>query len=161
MSGRVDETNHAELKERHLSPQSEIADFCQEDNTTYVAVVSLPRDNISDIVDEVWPELGMPEWALKRFLKRRSGYRSNSAVDCPHEKAYRDTDLHGIYQSHLHSSSEAKRRLNEAVEKVASGENITLVCYEEDGQSCHRHLLVDIIRERVERRENSRFKLSA
>lgn len=160
MSGRIDETNYAEVKEKHLSSQCELAEFTEQ-QTTYIAVVSLPRHGIEDAVDEVWPELGMPQWALKRFLKRRAGYKTNSAVDNPHEKAYEDVSLHGIYQSHINESKEAQERLHEAVERLTSGENITLVCYEEEGESCHRHMLLDIIRERVEQRENCRFKLSA
>jgi hypothetical protein len=160
MSGRIDETNYSEVKEKHLSAQAELADW-SNDTTTYIAVVSLVRGSMEEYVDEVCPELGMPEWALKRFLQRRAGYRGNSAVDSPHEKAYEDVHLHGIYQSYLSDSEEAQDKISDLVERVLAGENITLVCYEEGGKSCHRHLLVNIIRERVERREQSQFKLRA
>jgi hypothetical protein len=161
MSGRIDDISFSKLKEKRLSSQSEIVDFCSDENTTYIAVVSLPRDSIEEYVDMVWQELGMPEWALKRFLERRAGYRGNSAVENPHEQAYEDVHLHRIYQSHLSDSEAAQDRIDELVERVVSGEKISLVCYEEDGQSCHRHILVDIIRERVERRKECKFTLRA
>jgi hypothetical protein len=156
MSGRIDETNYSEVKENHLSSQAELAEFTEQ-QTTYTAVTSLPRRSIGEYVDEVWPELGMPEWALNRFLERRAGYRGNSAVDDPHERAYEDVHLNGIYQNYLNESKEAQNRLHEAVERLISGENITLVCYEDAGQSCHRHILVSVIRERVESREDCKF----
>lgn len=157
MAGRIDETHYSKLKERKLSDQSELGKFTDE-QTTHIAVVSEPRGNISDITDEMWPELGMPQWALYKFLEKRSGYRTNSAVEDPHERAYSEMNLSAIYQKHLKESDEARARLHEAVERATSGENITLVCYEESGESCHRHMLVDIIRERVQSREDCKFK---
>jgi len=160
MVGRIDETNYHEVKQRHLSSQCELNDFTKQ-QTTYVAVVSEPRGGIGRFVDEVWPELGMPEWALHKFLERRAGYRTNSAIDDAHNTAYEEVGLHGIYQDHLSNSSAARERINEAVERILSNENITLVCYERGGDSCHRHILVDVIRERVQSRQDCKFKLRA
>lgn len=160
MAGRLDETSYAVLKERKLSDQAEILDYTG-DETTFVAVVSEPRGHMLEVVDEWWPELGMPEWALKRFLERRAGYRTNSAVEDAHNKAYEDTHLSGIYQKHLNENEEARQRLHEAVERLVSGEDITLVCYEQDGEKCHRHILMDVIQGRVESRQNCKFKLRA
>ena len=70
-------------------------------------------------------------------------------------------NLRSIYQTHLKESRNAKQRLAEAVERLTSGENLTLVCYETGSDECHRHLLIDKINKRVERRENCKFKLSA
>lgn len=160
MSGRIDETYLSKLKERKLSDQSEIDDFTEE-KTTYIGVVSEPINGMQDVVDEVIPELGMPEDALYEFLERRSGYRKNSAVDFPHNKAYEDVGLHGIYQNYIAENNAAQRRLHELVERVGSGENITLVCYESGGEKCHRNILVNILKERVQSREDCKFELSA
>jgi uncharacterized protein YeaO (DUF488 family) len=160
MSGRIDETNYADAKQRHLSSQSELDEWCEAESTL-VAVTSTPRGSIETYVDEVIPELGMPERALKSFLALRAGYRTNSAVDDAHNKAYEDESLSSTYDNYIEKSPEAQRKLSELTERVVSGENITLVCYEEDGDACHRHKLVALLQERVESRESCRFKLSA
>ena len=160
MSGRLEETAFANLKEQQQSAQSSLSEYSNE-SETYIAVVSEPRRGIENYVDEVWYSLGMPSWALKKFLARRSGYRGNSAIDDPHNQAYVDMNLRNIYQSHLKNDEAAQGRISEAVERLTSGENITLVCYETGGDKCHRHLLIDEISKRVESRENSKFKLSA
>lgn len=151
MSGSVDEIDYATLKQRVGSAQSSLGDF-SDDTPTYIAVVSLPRGDISDIVDETAPELGMPERALKEFLATRSGYRSNSAIDDPHNQAYDDVGLSETYRDHL-TTDAAIDTIDDVVERVLDGEDITFVCYEEDGEKCHRHLLVGVIQELVERRE--------
>jgi Protein of unknown function, DUF488. len=160
MSGRLKEIAFSELKEKHLSPQSSLTEYSGTE-PTYIAVVSEPRGNIEDVADEVWTELGMPEWALKKFLARRAGYRSNSAISNAHNQAYVDMDLDSVYKRHLQKSNEAQARVLEAVERLTSGENITLVCYESSGEKCHRHLLIDKIADRVAERENCRFELHA
>lgn len=160
MSGRLQEISFSELKERQQSTQASLDDYATSD-TTYVAVVSLPTGNIEDIADEVWESLGMPEKALKNFLARRSGYRSNSAIDKPHNQAYADIGLTEIYRAHIEESDAATRRISDATERLVSGENITLVCYEPKGKECHRHLLIDMIEQEVESRENCKFTLSA
>lgn len=160
MSGRLQEISFAELEERQQSTQSSLDQY-SDTETTYVAVVSLPRHGIEDTVDEVWPEVGMPERALKTFLARRAGYRGNSAIDDPHNQAYEDVGLREVYLSHLENSVEAQRRVSDATERVVAGENITLVCYEGDGEKCHRHILIEKITENIERREASKFTLRA
>lgn len=160
MTGRLQEISFAELKQQQQSSQASLSEYCNE-SETYIAVVSEPRRNIEDIVDEVWPELGMPTWALKKFLARRAGYQTNSAIDDPHNQAYIDMNLSAIYYNHLQNSNEAKRRIAESVNRLVAGENITLVCYETGGDKCHRHLLIDKISKQVERRESSKFTLRA
>lgn len=160
MSGRLQETNFSELEKRQQSTQSSLSSWSDND-TTYVAVVSRPTHGISDTVDEVWTELGMPEKSLKTFLARRDGYRGNSAIDDPHNQAYADVGLSDVYTDYIENSAAAQHRIREAMERVVSGENITLVCYEEDGKNCHRHILIDEIRDRVEERESCKFTLRA
>jgi hypothetical protein len=160
MSGRLQEISFSELEERQQSSQSSLDQY-SDSETTYVAVVSLPTSRIEDATDEVWPEVGMPEKALKTFLARRSGYRGNSAIDDPHNQAYEDVGLREIYLEHLEKSRAAQDRIRDTVERVVAGENITLVCYEGDGEKCHRHILIDKISEKVESREACKFELRA
>ncbi len=160
MSGRLQEISFSELEERQQSSQSSLDQY-SDSETTYVAVVSLPTSRIEDATDEVWTEVGMPEKALKTFLARRAGYRGNSAINDPHNQAYEDVGLREIYHEHLEKSCAAQDRIRDTVERVVSGENITLVCYEPDGQKCHRHILIDKISEKVESREACKFELRA
>ena len=159
MSGRIEETNYEDAKQRYLSDQCELTEFTNSD-TTYIAVTSLSRGSIEKYVDEVMDELGMPQRALTLFLKKRAGYRGNSAVEFPHEKAYDEADLEDAYRKHI-QHPHPSHSITELVERVVSGENITLVCYEEEGKSCHRHILVDEIKSQVESRENCEFTLRA
>lgn len=158
MSGRLDETSYSDVREKYLSPQSTLSSW-NDDNTTYAAVTSLPSGSIEEYVDEVWPELGMPESALRKFLAVRSGYSTNSAIDDSHNQAYEDTNLSAIYYKHL-NKERVQLRMQKIVERVVAGENITLVCYEEEGESCHRHILLEELRKMVERRESCRFEFS-
>lgn len=159
MSGQLDEIAFSVLKAQQQSAQSSLSEYSNE-SETYIAVVSEPRGGIEDYVDEVCRPLGMPSWALKKFLARRSGYRTNSAIDDPHNQAYVDMNLRSIYQKHLQKDS-VRSQISDLTERLTSGENITLVCYETGSDKCHRHLLIDEISERVERRESCRFELSA
>jgi len=159
MSGKLDEVAFSTLKEQQQSAQSSLTEYSNE-SETYIAVVSEPRYGIEDYVDEVCRPLGMPSWALKKFLARRSGYQTNSAIDDAHNQAYVDMNLRSIYQSHLQKEP-VQSQLAELTERLASGENITLVCYESGSDKCHRHLLIDELSKRVESRENCKFELSA
>lgn len=151
MSGRLNETSFAEVKEQQHSSQSSLAEY-SDTGPTYIAVVSEPTGGIEDYVDEVWEPVGMPSWALQKFLSRRSGYRGNSAIDDPHNQAYVDMNLSSIYERHLEKDDDAERLLTEATDRLCAGENLTLVCYEESGERCHRHRLIDEINKRVKER---------
>jgi len=158
MSGKLDEMAFDTLKAQKQSPQSSLIEY-SDDTETYIAVVSRPRSGIAGYADEVNQTLGMPSWALQKFLARRSGYRTNSAIDDPHNQAYVDMNLRSIYQRHLQKDA-VTSEVKDLAERVIAGENITLVCYESGGDKCHRHLLIEKIQERVESRENCGFKLS-
>ena len=148
MAGELSETHYAEVRENYESSQAQLTAFSNDDSPTTIAVVRLPRDtNI---------ELGMPERALRTFWSYRSGYRTNSAEDNPTQRAYEEADLERRYLEYLRKSDEAQEALSSIESRLDSGEDIALVCFEEPGAPCHRHLLVDIIRERMD----SRFRFS-
>lgn len=156
MSGRLKERDYYTVREGYESDQRSLDEWTDSDETL-IAVVRKPRDTgIDEMCDEWWAELGMPEWALKKFWELREGYRMNSAVDDPHEKAYEDANLSAIYYKHLHNSEGAQKRVNELADRLDAGENIVLVCFEQGDDSCHRHMLLDV----VERRRSCQFSLS-
>jgi uncharacterized protein (DUF488 family) len=98
----------------------------------------------------------MPEKYLSKFLKRRSEYRMNSAIDNPTNRAYDDLELDDKYTEHVRDSEKAQSAITSLVSRLDDGEEVTLVCYEESHQRCHRHLLMEMIDSRSE----SDFQLS-
>lgn len=157
MSGRLSQTDYHSIRDEYDPDQSSLFDYGGDANATTVAVVRLPRETgIDEMCDEWWPELGMPEDALKQFWSLRSDYRANRDVDNPDERAFREAGLGPRYREHVRNSDEAQQRLNEAVERLEDGEDLTLVCFEEEGKPCHRHILCEFIENRREIRARSR-----
>lgn len=150
MSGRLREIDYQSLKERRESDQQQLSSYT-EDEPTYIAVVSCPRDTgIEEYCDEWWPELGIPERHLQRFWSYRAGFSTNSAVDNPVQRAYDEARLDYHYGRHIRTSDDAQQALSELVSRLDTGEDITLVCFEERHEACHRHQLIDIIETRLE-----------
>lgn len=110
MSGWIDETNYSDVKEKYLSTQSSLASW-SDSSTTHIAVTSLPRGSMEEYVDEVLFELGMPECVLRRFLQRRAEYKTNSAVENAHEKAYEDTHTFEAFTRAISTNQKRHRRL--------------------------------------------------
>lgn len=154
--GTLSETDYQTVKNQYLSDQLLLSDYADSDETL-IAVVRKPgNSNIEEYVDEHWPELGMPEYALNRFRELRAGYRTNSAVEDAHNKAFRDANLEQIYREHLTTES-AEKRLREAELRLNRGEDLTFVCFEKENQSCHRHILIDVLRERMSKETQFTF----
>lgn len=148
MTGVLREACYKSVKERARSEQSLLSDFQQTDAVT-VAVVRLPRDTgIDEICDEWKPALGVPEHHLKRYWQYRSGYRTNSAVDDAVKRAYDDAHIDYHYRKYVRDSDEAQNALSGIVSRLENGEDVTLVCFEECPQNCHRTILMDMIEAR-------------
>lgn len=152
--GTLSETDYQSVKHEYKSDQVLLTDYSDSEKTR-IAVVSKPGGSgIEEYCDEHWPELGMPEYALKKFRELKAGYETNSAVDDAHNKAFEDANLEAIYRKHL-DTDEAEARLREAEMRLNSGEDLTFVCFEGEGERCHRHILLDVLRER--RSSESKF----
>lgn len=130
--------------------QSTFSSFGVESQETLIGVVSRPTERMQTVTDEIMPALGMPEKWLEKYLQKRSQYRLNDGITEPGDKAYTDLKLDSRYCEYVQNSSEAQACIDEIITRLESGEHITLVCFEESGKKCHRHLLLDIIRERSE-----------
>lgn len=154
MTGRLTEACYASVKEEHESDQQLLTKYSTEQDTT-IAIVRKPgNSSIVAYCDEHMPELGMPRKPLQLFHELRAGYRTNSAVSDPHNKAFSDANLEKEYHEYLTDSVKAQNAIQEIAQRVRFGENIRLVCYEEDGERCHRHLLMDIIEDRISSSES-------
>lgn len=161
MVGDVSEQSFASLKDSIESEQTHLSSFGSAQSPTTIAVVRAPRDTgIDDLCDEWIPELGMPKWALERFWEFRSGYRTNTAVDNPTQRAWNDAKLDYHYRNYLNSSEEAQAALQLIVDRLYSGEDITLVCFEERPDPCHRHILLERIENLLDAR-SGRFEITA
>ena len=155
MVGVLRETNYHQIREDYESDQQQLSAFSDDDDPTTIAVVSRPRDTEIDVMCDEWmPALGMPEKHLERFWKYRSGFKTNSAVDNPTQRAYDEARLDHYYNRHIQTSDEAQKALSELVCRLNNGEDITLVCFEERPEPCHRHRLKEI----VEARLSSQYK---
>ena len=131
-------------------PAGSWASVYTDDCPTTIAVVSLPRDTgIEEICDEWKPELGMPQEHLRRFWSYKSGFTTNSAVDNPVERAYDEARLDYHYDRYIRTSDKAQNALREVVSRLNDGEDVTLVCFEESADACHRHKLKEIIEARL------------
>jgi hypothetical protein len=149
MSGELAETNYAEVRENAESAQSQLSSWSTDPDPTTIAVVRAPRDtNIEEYCDEWRKELGMPRWALERFWEYRAGYRTNTAVSNPTRRAYDDANLDLHYEKYITDSEQAQQSIDELVSRLNSGEDITLVCFEEPSEPCHRHRLKALIEAR-------------
>lgn len=149
MTGSLRSSYYEAIREQQLSNQRSLSDFCQADSSpTTIAVVTRPGD-LTKYCDEWVAELGMPEKYLKRYRQYLSGYKTNSAVDDPHLRAWNDAQLEEEYLKHVRNSDEAQKALTELVCRLNDGEDITLVCFEKPSQPCHRHLLIDLIESRL------------
>ncbi|MBS3793064.1 DUF488 domain-containing protein [Candidatus Bipolaricaulota bacterium] len=47
-------------------------------------------------------------------------------------------------------SQESQERLTQIAEKVAENKDIRLICYEGEGEHCHRHILKSLVEEKLE-----------
>jgi hypothetical protein len=113
-------------------------------------VVSDPNDTgILEATDEFYPELGMPSHALNEFRYIRESYNAKNPVR-KHNEAFIKANLDGAYTSHLQFNEEAQQAVEEIAERVVNGEDITLVCFEKPPKKCHRYILQDHIRKRVD-----------
>lgn len=149
MSGKLSETHYAEVRENAESAQSQLSSWNSDPDPTTIAVVREPRDtNIEEYCDEWRKELGMPRWALERFWEYRAGYRTNTAVSNPTRRAYEDANLELHYEQYITDSEQAQQTIDGLVRRLNSGEDITLVCFEEPSEPCHRHRLKALIEAR-------------
>lgn len=154
MTGRLTEACYASVKEEYESDQQLLTAYSTEEDTT-IAIVRKPgNSSIVTYCDEHMPELGMPRKPLQLFHELRAGYQTNSAVSDPHNKAFADAKLEKEYHEYIRTSGQAQKAIDEIAQRVRFGENIRLVCYEEDGERCHRHLLLNIIEERISSSES-------
>jgi len=154
MVGKLDEAYLTELQQRQRpeGQQSLFEDY--KHSATAIAVVTAPTGGIVEICDEFMPELGMPRSVLDDFQKLRSQMNEVSGVK-EHNKAYERCDLDSEYRTYLKLNSDAQEAVESVVNRLESGESITLVCFEKSPKRCHRHVLKEEIEKRLGERSQA------
>lgn len=150
MTGSIDECSYSKLRELRKENQHSLASFGGGSEKTYIAVVRKPNDTgIDDTCDELMTELGMPTDALEEFWAQRSLYRDSATIHNPHNVAYERNELDRRFRKYCECNDAAQRAVQRVVERVQSGEDIVLVCFEDGDKKCHRYELLDHIKTRL------------
>lgn len=111
--------------------------------TRRIGVVRRPTPWILAVVDENIPALGPPGTLLEEVKARQTTLREDGLGDADaHNQAMNDVGYDERYRRHLRESAEAIRAIGRIRERLANGEDIALICFENtDEKRCHRTLL--------------------
>lgn len=137
MTGRIEETYAAALRHDRYDGAA-----------TLVGVVRRPTGWFRALVDENHPALGPPESLLDEMKERHEELKMQGMCDeGAHNAAWEECGFERRYRAYL--DAESPDALDDLAERARDGEDLALVCFEGEGKRCHRHLLVDALRERV------------
>jgi hypothetical protein len=125
--------------------QHDLADVPPD--ATLVGVVRRPTGWFRTTVDENYPVLGPPEGLLDEFKQRHEEFKMQGMCDeGAHNAAWTEVGYDERYQTYLEQTADAREAVSTLVDRLQSGEQLVLVCYENTNQKrCHRTLL----RERI------------
>jgi len=120
------------------------------EGTTLVGVVREPTSWFHAAVDENRPALAPSTELLEDVRAERETLEADGVDDAAaHNRAMAAAEFDRRYREHLDESDAASGALEELIERLRTGEDVALVCYENtDEKRCHRTLL----RERIERK---------
>lgn len=119
-------------------------------DVTTVGVVRYPTGWFHALVDENRPALAPPESLLTETRDRREDLAAKGLCDEEaHNAAWDAVDFAARYREYVETEPEPQRALADLEERVRGGELVALVCFEGETKRCHRHILVDRLRERV------------
>lgn len=109
-----------------------------------LGVVRRPTGWFSATVDENLPALGPPADLLDAVKDRQATLEAQGMGDAPaHNAAWDDVAFAERYRAHL-ETPEARTALGAVRERLAAGETVVLVCFEDtDVKRCHRTILRD------------------
>ncbi|NKE36469.1 DUF488 domain-containing protein [Natronococcus sp. JC468] len=129
--------------------QHDLADL--PPGATRVGVVRKPAPWFHAAVDENVPELGPPAELLEEIRYTEDDLKIQGLCEeGAHNAAWDQVDFDERYRAYLEGSPEARAALEALAERLADGESLALVCYENtEKKRCHR----TILRERLEDRD--------
>jgi uncharacterized protein YeaO (DUF488 family) len=144
MPGSVSESYVAAL-------QHDLADV--SDEATRVGVVRRPTPWFHGVVDENVPALGPPTPLLEETKNRQAELEADGVPSADaHNRAMDAVDFEARYEAYLADDPDALAAFDALRERVAGGESVVLVCFENtDEKRCHRTALADRLRGRSTR----------
>jgi uncharacterized protein YeaO (DUF488 family) len=139
-SGRLDHTYVAAL-------QHDLADVPRE--ATRVGVVRRPTPWFHAVVDENVDSVAPPADLLEAFKDRCDDLEMQGlCAEGAHNAAWDELDFEERYREHLANSAGAQEAIAELRSRLAAGEDLVLVCYENtDQKRCHRTVLLEELTE--------------
>jgi uncharacterized protein YeaO (DUF488 family) len=67
-----------------------------------------------------------------------------------HNAAWEEVDFEARYREYLGESADAPDALDTLAERVTSGGDVVLVCFEGENKHCHRHACAEFLERRIE-----------
>ncbi|WP_254524367.1 DUF488 family protein [Natrinema caseinilyticum] len=119
-------------------------------DATRVGVVRRPTSWFHAAVDENRPELGPPEPLLESMRDREEEMKMQGLCEAgAHNAAWDQVGFEEAYREHLETEADARAALAALDDRLASGESLALVCYENtEKKRCHRTVLREVLEER-------------
>jgi uncharacterized protein YeaO (DUF488 family) len=140
-AGTVRETYHAAI-------QHDLVDLRGDEHLAGVA--RRPTAWFRAVVDANYPELGPPDQLLEETKQRQDDMQMQGMCEeGAHNAAWETVEFARRYREYVEADDRAQSTLADLAERVRSGEDVVLVCFEAEGKRCHRHLLQDRLAERV------------
>ena len=128
--------------------QHDLVEFTGDEHLA--GVVRRPTPWFHGAVDENYPVLGPPEDLLAETKQAEEDFRRQGICDAEAlNAAWEATDFADRYRSHRRESDGTDGTLETLRSHLDEGRDVVLVCYESDEKRCHRHILVDELRDRV------------
>jgi uncharacterized protein YeaO (DUF488 family) len=138
MAGSLTETYAAAI--RH--------DLVDLEGATPVGVVRRPPGWFHAQVEENHRELGPPGDLLDETKERQADLQqAGRGETAAHNAAFEETDFAERYRAYLGEDPDAKSAISSLENRVRKGEDIAVVCFEGDDKACHRHTLLDVLRD--------------
>ncbi|OIB59355.1 DUF488 domain-containing protein [Natrialba sp. SSL1] len=128
--------------------QHDLADIPPE--TTLVGVVRSPTSWFHAAVDENVPELGPPAELLDDVRTSEEDLKMRGICDEEaHNAAWDQVGFADAYREHLQTADDAERAIESLADRLAAGESLALVCYENtEKKRCHRTILREVLESR-------------
>jgi len=118
------------------------------EGATPVGVVRRPPGWFHAQVEENHRELGPPGDLLDETKERQADLQqAGRGETAAHNAAFEETDLESRYRAYLGEDPDAESAISSLEYRVREGEDVALVCFEADDKACHRHTLLEILRD--------------
>jgi len=118
-------------------------------------VTRSPSEDLEEIADCVYEDLGPPWYLFNEFISLRSDYMDRGySKEAAHNKAWEESDYGERFSKYLWwdesdtedyeekgNGLEPRSAILDIIDRIESGENIVLVCYCKDEMKCHRKLV--------------------